>query len=131
MKNLNLLKIALLAGVLVLLSGISSTAFCQDDYEGQFEFRSITKGYEYNAPDFIALSKYDGEKATVYRQRTHRFGMTSDMYHVSTGVFEYGFGHHGSSLKTGERITFLSLNKLVYENTHNGTKAIYTRKKEK
>jgi len=131
MKNLNLLKIALLAAVLILLNGVNTTAVCQDDYEGQFEFKSITQGYEYNAPDFIALSKYDGDKATVYRQRTNRFGMTSEMYYVSTGVFEYGFGHHGSSDKTkGERITFLSLNKLVYVNTHNGVKAIYSRKKQ-
>ena len=131
MKNFILLKVVLLAGVFIFLSGINTTAVCQDDYEGQFVFKSVTKGFEYNAPDFIALSKYDGDKATVYRQRTGRFGMTSDMYHVSTGVFEYGFGHHGSTNKTkGERITFLSLNKLVYENTHTGVKAIYARKQK-
>lgn len=130
MKNLILLKLILFAGVFIFLIGLNTTAFCQDDYEGQFVFQSVTKGYEYNAPDFIGVSKYDGDKATVYRQRTGQWGMTTEMVQVSPGVFEYGFGREGFDKTKGERVTFLSLNKLVFESTFRGVKAIYIRKKK-
>ncbi|MCX6163087.1 MAG: hypothetical protein NTV87_17340 [Ignavibacteriae bacterium] len=129
MKNFKLFKVGLLALLLIFLSGIITTAVCQDDYEGTFLFNSITKGYEYDAPDQISLSKYDGDQATIYRKKKNRFGYTNDFDHVSTGVFEIGFGLRGYYSKTlGERITFLSYNKLTYLNTQTGVKATYVRK---
>ena len=129
MKNFKLLKVGLLAVIFIFLSGINTTGICQDDYEGQFVFKSITKGYEYNAPDLIGFSSYDGDQVTVYRQRTNSFGRTNDFIKVSSDVFELGFSQKGNYDKTqGERITFLSSNKITYYNTQTGVKAVYVRK---
>lgn len=128
MKNFNFLNLILIIFLSFVSTGIYTHAVSQTDYEGQYIFNAITKGMEYDAPDLIGLSKYDGDQITVYRQRTNRFGQTDNWKAVSPGVFEIGWDQPGYNDKNnGERITFLSANKFTYLNTWKGIKATYVR----
>lgn len=128
MKNSGYIKIVLMFITLLILCCITTTVKAQTDYEGSYIFNAITQGQEWDAPDFIALSKYDGDQITVYRQRTNSFGQTDNWVAVSSGVFERGWGQPGYNDKNkGERITFLSANKFTYLNTWKGIKATYIR----